>query len=89
MQQASPFYRSRIVFAALSALASSGFGSVPPHIAAIANTPYRSRGHGRGLHSGKKRGTSPSGKYDGVTNGRREVARRLRQIAAGQLQVSV
>ena len=42
---------------------------------------YVSRGHGRGGHSGKKWSYS-SGKYTQVFNGKRECARRVRQMSA-------
>ncbi len=52
---------------------------------------YRSRGHGRGKYSGKKRPnvcTNWSAIPHFQKNGAREVARRQRQIACGMLKVS-
>lgn len=43
---------------------------------------------GQAKYSGKKPGNRPSGKYDGVTNGKRERARRMRQIERGILKLA-
>jgi hypothetical protein len=48
--------------------------------------PYVSRGKGKDRRSGKKPGNRTGKTYQ--MNGAREVARRLRQIKAGQLRVS-
>lgn len=85
MERPIPFARAKLLALALSAFAD---GVRSPRVLNLINTPYVSRGHGRAAYSGKKRGPSPSGKYARTFNGKREVARRLRQIAAGQLQVS-
>ena len=84
MERSTPFARANLLTFALAAFAG---GVRTPSVLNLINTPYVSRGHGRGAYSGKKRWPSPSGKYARTFNGKREVARRLRQIAAGQLQV--
>lgn len=43
---------------------------------------------GKGKHSGKAWGSHPSGRYDGVSNGKRECSRRMRQIARGIIHVT-
>lgn len=75
--QRSPFKRIITLMQALAAAVAAGM----PHRLALEQVgEYRSRGKGLGRHSGKKWGPPPSGKYDGVTNGRRECERRMRQM---------
>lgn len=72
--KSSPFARA---IAMMAIVASEGANA-----ALMKMGDYQSRGHGRGVYSGKKWGPRPSGKYAGVTNGRRECERRMRQMAA-------
>lgn len=83
--KSSPFYSSRAPMAALAAALS---GSAEYIQALNAAQGYCSRGKGLGQHSGKKWGSSSSGRYAGVSNGEREMARRQRQIATGMLKAS-
>jgi len=69
---ASPFSRSRALFAAIAAVIASG-KMLDPHAFG-----YSSRGHGRNVYSGKKRGNESGRTYP--TNGDRECARRVRQM---------
>ena len=88
--KSAPFSRSRNL---MSLIASAMMGGLSRILAADAVTAkhgaYVSRGKGRGGRSGKSMGNVPSGKYARTFNGEREVNRRLRQIANGQLQVAV
>jgi hypothetical protein len=82
---AKPFARSIALFALLASIKGKGLlpNALDPAFA------YKSRGKGKGLHSGKKWGPHPSYQRDMVQhanglwyqkeNGAREVARRLRQ----------
>lgn len=84
MLRSAPFARAILMIQALAAVSSRRF---TPEQFLLANTPYRSRGKGRGGHSGKKWGGYPTN-WLGRGTGIREAARRRRQIAAGTLQVS-
>lgn len=79
MQRAKPFHRA---LSMMQLIAQIGM-----HAAVALTGEYRSRGHGRGGHSGKKWGPQPSGRYARTFNGRQEVARRQRQIAKGIVHV--
>ena len=80
MKQNTPFLRANLFIAAVSALLTKGVG-MQAAISAVG--PYRSRGHGQGKYSGKKRGNRSGRVY--AANGKRECARRVRQLASGQL----
>lgn len=94
MQRTNPFARALAVMALVQAAAGDALK--------LAEIPaYKSRGKGRGQHSGKKWGPRPSYRdmvqVDHATrgtifvqkdNGYREVARRMRQIETGKLRVS-
>lgn len=84
----SAFRRVNAFMQAIQTMLSQGFNlqSVAAELG-----EYRSRGHGRGKISGKKRGnhcTNWRMKLLFQTNGARETARRRRQIAAGILTES-
>lgn len=79
-QQNHSFSRVRAFIAAVSALIAKG-ESMQTALAAIG--PYTSRGKGLGKYSGKKRGNRSGRVY--AANGQRECARRVRQLASGQL----
>lgn len=83
-----PFRRVTAFVAAITALISSGMSM---NAALSQKGPYTSRGKGLGKHSGKGRGNwstlfdcNRSGS-DLDHNGERECARRMRQMAKGQL----
>lgn len=88
--KSNPFRRASMLFALIQAAAGD--------LGKLAALPdYKSRGKGKGLHSGKKWGPRPSyrdmvktegGRWVQKENGAREVARRQRQIASGQLQIA-
>lgn len=80
MKQGTPFYRSRAVVAAISTLLGDGYSL---HSALAQIPAYVSRGKGKGKYSGKKRGNKTGRTY--AANGKRECARRVRQMASGQL----
>ena len=87
--QRSPFARAISLIDAVSACQSRHF---TPEQFALANTPYRSRGKGRGGYSGKKQGNPGTpwlAHLKGKTNGDREIYRRLWQIENGILKPSV
>lgn len=82
----NPFARARTMMSIISSITASLSGSAMN--AALADIgSYTSRGHGRQKHSGRKVHSAPSGKYTGVTNGRREMARRDRQMRTGILNI--
>ena len=78
----NPFGRA---LALINALAGAT-GGLDIQAAMAAARGYKSRGHGKGVISGKKWGNESGKTYP--TNGAREVARRQRQIACGMLKVS-
>ena len=84
MKQGTPFSRSRAFFAAISALLGDGYSL---HSALAQIPTYVSRGKGKGKYSGKKAGNK-TGRYY-APNGKRECARRLRQMANNQLQTTL
>lgn len=78
--KATPFKRAIAMMQMISAALAAG------RMLDSINLPeYKSRGHGLGKHTGKKWGASPSGKYDGVENGKRECSRRSRQSDLGHI----
>ena len=81
MKQNTPFFRANLFIAAISALLTKGV-DMQSAIATVG--PYRSRGHGQGKYSGKKRGNKSGRVY--AANGPRECARRVRQMANNQLR---
>ena len=80
MKQNTPFLRANLFIAAVSALLTKGVG-MQAAISTVGH--YRSRGHGQGKYSGKKKGHRSGRTY--AANGKRECARRVRQMASGQL----
>lgn len=81
-----PFARALAMMSMIASITSALSGAAAK--AAIAGLgSYTSRGHGRQKHSGRKVHSAPSGKYTGVTNGRREMARRDRQMRTGILNM--
>jgi hypothetical protein len=77
----SPFSRSAAIFAAISAAIAAGMSRSFAHENIGAG--YKSRGHGRGAYSGKNKGnvcTNWLTLLNGQTNGKRECARRMRQM---------
>ena len=80
--KSTPFKRAMMMLAAIQAAILPG----GPGLASIGE--YVSRGKGLGRHSGKKWGPTSSGRYVGVTNGKRECERRMRQIERGIIAVS-
>lgn len=84
--RATPFARSLALIQALASLAGGARQSMFDALGG-----YTSRGHGQGKISGKKKGnegTPWKARLNGQTNGKREIARRLRQIEKGMLHVS-
>ena len=76
-----PFHRAMAFMAALSAaMAKPG---ITQQLALAEVGPYVSRGKGQGKHSGKKPGNKSGRTY--AANGKKECARRLRQMANNQL----
>ena len=71
MNKSAPFARATQVLALIASAMASG---------EVFNGTYVSRGHGLGRYSGKK-WSSSSGKYTQVFNGKRECARRVRQMS--------
>ena len=86
MQKAKPFGRALIMMRAITAALALPLAA--QKLALMNLGDYKSRGHGRGIYSGRKKGNWSSGKYVGVSNGRRECARRVRQIQRGIIAVS-
>lgn len=81
MKQTQAFSRVMAFMAALSAaMARPG---MTQQLAIAEVGPYVSRGKGQGKHSGKKPGNSTGRTY--APNGKKECARRLRQMANNQL----
>lgn len=76
-----PFRRANLMMAAISALLSQGMSL---QMAADKVGPYQSRGKGKGKYSGKKPGNHSGRTY--AANGKKECARRLRQMELGRLQ---
>lgn len=78
MNKSQPFARAMHIAAMAMAAMQSGIAG------AMNNVPaYTSRGHGRGVYSGKGNGnpgTNWMAILKGKTNGKRECARRLRQM---------
>ena len=81
MKQSTPFHRAHLFIAAISALLTKG---VDMQSAINQVGHYRSRGHGQGKYSGKKPGSRTGLAY--TPNGKKECARRQRQMANNQLQ---
>ena len=81
MKQSTPFRRANLFIAAISALLTKGV-DMQSAISTVGH--YRSRGHGKGKYSGKKPGNKSGRTY--AANGKKECARRLRQMANNQLQ---
>lgn len=83
-----PFKRAIMMMSAISAAVSAGMSHA---LAAASVGEYRSRGKGRSGHSGKKLGPPSSnrnmhvvdGRWLQIENGKREVARRQRNMARG------
>lgn len=84
--QAKPFGRALLMMRAITAALALPLAMQQAAMAKIGD--YKSRGHGRGVYSGRKKGNQPSGKFDGVSNGQRERERRMRQIQRGIIAVS-
>ena len=79
----TPFRNAMLMSAALSALAARMRGmSLQLTINALG--PYKGRGKGRGIYSGRKQPNKSGRAYK--SNGVRECARRVRQIEKGMLQ---
>ena len=76
-----PFHRVMAFMAALSAAMAKPW--ITQQLALAEVGPYVSRGKGQGKHSGKKPGNKSGRTY--AANGKRECARRVRQMASGQL----
>lgn len=84
--KSTPFKRAILMMHAISAAISAGMS---PAFAAANAGEYKSRGHGRGGHSGKKRGPVSynrnmhvvDGRWLQIENGKRECERRMRQMA--------
>lgn len=75
--QHTPFKRAIGMMRIISAALAAGM-SIPAALASVGE--YKSRGKGRGGHSGKKWGPWPSGKYARAFNGPRECQRRHNQM---------
>lgn len=85
MDRASPFSRAKAMFAAMAAALAAPGATMQNVLAGLGE--YRSRGHGRGKLSGKKKGNKGTLWIDRM-NSERECTRRRRQIAKGMLKVS-
>ena len=79
----TPFRSAMLMTAALSALAARMRG-MPLQLAINALGPYKGRGKGRGIYSGRKQPNGSGRVYE--SNGVRECARRVRQIEKGMLK---
>lgn len=84
MDKSNPFSRVRAFMSALSAAMAAG-RNLSLALAQVGT--YESRGHGRGIYSGRKKGNQCTNWKEHM-NSERECARRRRQIAAGILQIS-
>ena len=82
MKQTQAFSRARSFMAALAA--AMALPGMTPQAAIAEIGPYVSRGKGHGKRSGKKPGNKSGRVY--AANGKKECARRLRQMANNQLQ---
>ena len=79
----TPFRSAMLMTAAISALAARMQG-MSLQLAINALGPYKGRGKGRGIYSGRKQPNGSGRVYE--SNGVRECARRVRQIEKGMLQ---
>ncbi len=80
--QPSPFKRAIAMAAAISAALSNAPASMH-HMLLSAMEPYKSRGHGKGkLGKALPRQTSWKALLKGQTCGKRECARRVKQMAS-------
>ena len=86
MNRTAPFSRSIAIAAAIASALASGMNmQFIEHV----HGNYKSRGHGRGILSGKSmRNRYSQGGRVYPQNGEREMARRRRQITRGIIQVS-
>lgn len=86
---ARPFARARAMMAAIQAILSTVPNPFDAHMQIDGLAPYRSRGHGRGVHGGVrvKAYAKMRAQHNKSIQGKQEIARRLTRGLDGQCGV--